>query len=142
MEVNSPNKINARNARNTRKRPLNNKPVPNAKRARTIRSIRFSGRNNIRNINREGRGAPVIRASTTGRPLPIVYPRTNEQKKRAENVAWLSANVSSRHDRYNDMVENAIRVGAVKGLSRNTVEETISHLHKIYSKYKWNYNRL
>lgn len=136
MEVNSPNK------RATRKRSLNNKPVPNAKRARTVRSLRFSGRNQIRTINREGRGAPVVQAPRAGRELGVVVPRTAEEKKRAENVAWLTANVSSRHDRLNDMAQNAMRVGASKGLPRNTVEKAIRHLYRNYSKYQGNLNKV
>jgi hypothetical protein len=136
MDINSPNK------RATRKRALNNKPNPNAKRARTVRSLRFSGRNEVRNINREGRGAPVVQPPRSGRALGVVVPRSNEQKKRAENVAWLAANVSSRHDQFNDMVQNAVRQGASKGLSRNTVDQAIGHLYRIYRKYQKNLNEL
>ena len=136
MDVNSPNK------RNTRKRTLNNKPVPNAKRARTMRSLRFSGRNQVRTINREGRGAPVVQPPRTGNPLGVVVPRTNEQTKRAENVAFLAANVSSRHNRFNDMAQNAMRQGFSKGLPRNTIEQTVGHLYRIYSKYQKNLNAL
>jgi len=136
MDLNSPNK------RATRKRALNNKPIPNAKRARTTRTLHFSGKNQVRNINREGRGAPVVQRVRTGRALGDVVPRTSEQTKRAENVAWLSANVSSRHENFNDMAQNAMRKGFSKGLSRNTIEQTVGHLYRIYSKYQQNLNEL
>jgi hypothetical protein len=136
MDINSPNK------RATRKRSLNNKHIPNAKRSRTVRSLRFSDKNHIRNINREGRSAPVVHQPRLGRELGAVVPRSEEQTKRAENVAWLSANVSSRHDQFDDMAQNVIRQGTTKGLSRNTIEQTIGHLYRIYSKYQKNLNAL
>ena len=137
MDINSPN-----NKRATRKRPYNNKQIPNAKRARTVRSLSFSGKNQIRTINREGRGAPVVQAPRASRELGVVVPRSNEQKKRAENVAFLAANVSSRHDRFNDMAQNAMRQGFSKGLPRNTIEQTVGHLYRVYSKYQKNLNAL
>ena len=141
MEVNSPNKrnqMNVVNVRETRKRSLNNASFPNAKRARKNRTLRFSNANNVRIINSEGRGLPVVDPIRTGRKLKGVPQRSLAEKKQAINVGQLSANVSSRHDTLNNMTKNAILIGQHRKLPANTIQKTIGHLRRIYGQYQRN----
>lgn len=140
MEVNSPNKKNQVNARVTRKRNLNNAPFPNAKRARKNKTLRFSNANNVRIIDSEGRGLPVVDPIRTGRTLTGVPKRSAAERKQAYNVGQLSANVSSRHNNLNNMITNAIIIGRQKKLHLNTIKKTIGHLRKIYGQYQRNFN--
>ena len=141
MEVNSPNK-NKMNMRATRKRNLNSAPFPNAKRMRKNKTLRFSNVNNVRIINSEGRGLPVVDPIRTGRQLTGVPQRSAADKKKAYNVGQLSANVSSRHNDLNNMITNAIVTGRQRKLHINTIKNTIGHLRKIYGQYQRNFNEV
>lgn len=125
----------------SRKRDLNNKPVPDAKRARmtkTVKTVRISNLpNNVRHIDKEGTSVPVVRASTTRRAINRVAIRSNSEQQRALNVSSLVGHASSKNT-LDEMIRSVYQLGTEKGLSINVMDQAVGQLYRTYSQYNRN----
>lgn len=125
------------------KRALNNKPVPDAKRARYTRSVRISNLpNSVKTINSEGKGESVVRASTTRRVLNKVAVRSNAEQQRALNVGSLVGYASGAHDTFDNMARSVYQKGTSSKLGLDIMDQAVGKLWRNYTQYNKNLKQL